>query len=53
MSYTVSTNNLTSNKFKSLKWTFYIFYNELKLGLFNSLFRILIYSYINFKKHIL
>lgn len=53
MSYTVSTNNLTSNKFKSLKWTFSIYYNELKLGFFNSLFRILIYSYINFKKHIL
>ena len=53
MSYTVSTNNLTSNKYKSLKWTFFIFYNELKLGLFISLFRTLIYSYINFKKHIL
>lgn len=51
MDYTKFDQSLSSNKLKSAIWTWNIFYNELNLGLFKSLFFFLNYLFINVRKH--
>ena len=42
--YRKSRNSLSGNKFKTINWTRKIYYNHLKLGFINSLFRTVIFS---------
>tara|TARA_X000000950_G_scaffold36548_1_gene39049 strand:- start:6624 stop:7370 length:747 start_codon:yes stop_codon:yes gene_type:complete len=52
MNYRVHSNALTHNKFRSMLWTWNIFYNELNFSLLKSIRSIFIYSIIGIKKHI-
>lgn len=53
MLYRLHVNSISSNKLRSIRWTWNIYYYELELGLCYSLFLIGNYIWNNFKKYFL
>lgn len=51
MFYRLHKKSISSNKIRSLRWTWNVYFNELKLGLIKSLFLMSNYIFNNFKKY--